>query len=136
VALPEGETPWRPGGGSRCGWRGLSCLLARASPDSWPAGLRGRAGRSLRLARVHVCAAPLGRAWERTPALPDPGMIRGIVPGFHRIYVGWPPWSWRCRRPGSVVPGSRDPAATPVAGERVIAADGRLLVDIVSYPAK
>jgi hypothetical protein len=76
---------------------GLSCLPARASrPHARPQG-SGSAWAALcgcrPAAPVHVCPAPLGRAWERTPSLPDPGMIRGVVPRFHRIYVAWLPWS-------------------------------------------
>ena len=92
-----GPAPAASAGRSGRGWRGSQLLAGKGFPAARPAQGSGSAWAALsgcRPARpVHVCPAPLGRAWERTPSLPDPGMIRSIVPRFHRIYVAWLPWS-------------------------------------------
>jgi len=96
---------------------GLSRLLARACRSH--GGLRdpGSAWTALCGRLIHVCTAPRGRAGEHAPSFPGPGMIRAVVPGFHRIYVAWLRWFQQGWRRGSVVPGSRDPVAAPMAGE-------------------
>ena len=100
---------WRSMSGP-CGVRRqLLVRLARVSVSCWqglpgarPAeGLWVCVGCSLR----PLACRPFMSAWhrwgqagERTPSLPDPGMIRGVVPGYHRIYV-----AWRRRSCGTVV---------------------------------
>jgi hypothetical protein len=89
--------PAAPAGSPGRGCRGSQLLAGKGFPVARPAQGPGSAWAALcgrRPARpVHVCPAPLGRAWERTPSLPDPGMIRVVVPRFHRIYVAWLTWS-------------------------------------------
>jgi hypothetical protein len=88
-----GPAPAASAGSSGCGWGGSQSLAGKGFPSARPARGSGSAWAGLcdpgRARPVHVWPAPLGRAEERMTSLADPGMIRGVVPGFHRIYVAW-----------------------------------------------
>jgi hypothetical protein len=89
---------------------------------------------ALRLARV-LGMGP-GGVLGRRFILRSLGMIRAIVTGFRRIYEDRWCAGGRPDAPRPVRLGRRDLVVTPMAGERVIAVNGRLLVDVMSYPAK
>ena len=132
--------PRRPPAAQGAAGAGLSCLLARASGRTPGPGLRVCVGRSLR--------RPAGPAGSCLPGTAGAGLgahalvARSRHDSLHSAQIS--PYLRslaavvlaRVGDPAPTVPGSRDPVATPMAGEGVIAVNGRLLADVMSYPAK
>lgn len=133
--LARGEPQSLPGKGSRPLWPPLRLPVRGRGPcGPWRAPAFLAPLGALRLARV-LGMGP-GGVLGRRFILRSLGMIRSIVTGFRRIYEDRRCAGGRPDAPRPVRLGRRDLVVTPTAGERVIAVNGRLLVDVMSYPAK